>query len=76
MEKIKISAVGVKFKDLPKNTPSTLIYKIDEKELVLEVENFEPLMICCDDCGGEKLVKEGTLFRCVNCNHLSLIGFA
>jgi hypothetical protein len=76
MEKIKISEVRKKFKDLPKNTPSTLRYKADDRELFLKVEGFEPLKICCDICGGEKSVKEGVLFRCFNCDSLFLIGHA
>lgn len=75
MEKIKITEVGSKFKDLPKNTPSTLRYNLENRTIVLEVEGFEPLLICCNNCEDEKFVQEGALSRCINCNSLFLVGF-
>lgn len=76
MEKIKIKEVGDKFRNLPSDTPSSLKYNLNETQLILEIKDFEHLIVCCDDCGCDKLVKEGVLFRCINCNSISLIGFS
>lgn len=75
MDKIKISEVGTKFKDIPKDTLSKLRYEINEKKLILEVFGFAPLLVCCDSCGKDNLVKEGAMFRCLGCNSLFLVGF-
>lgn len=75
MEKVKISEIGTKFNGLSKNTPSKLRYNPTEKTLILEVLGFEPLSVSCSDCNNEKLLSEGAMFRCLNCNHLFLVGF-
>jgi hypothetical protein len=75
MEKIKVTKVGLRFKELSQNTPNTLRYSKEDRTIILEVEGFEPLLICCDNCEGEKFVQEGAMSRCINCNSLFLIGF-
>jgi hypothetical protein len=75
MEKVKVTEVGEKFKDLPRETPSTLRYNPKTRNMILEVKGYDPVLICCDHCGGDKFVPEGALVRCIYCNHLFLIGF-
>ncbi len=75
MEKIKIGEVGTKFKELPKDTLSRLKYNQEERKLTLEIFGFTPFLVCCTTCESEKFVKEGALFRCLECNSLHLIGF-
>lgn len=73
MEKVKVTKVGNKFKGLPKNTPCTLRYNSQDRTMILEVKGHDPVLICCDNCEGDKFVLEGALSRCIKCNHLFLI---
>ena len=75
MEKLKVSEVNSKFKDIPKNTESNLCYNQTNREITLDVKNKGSFLICCDKCGENSFVQEGAMSRCLKCNSLFLIGF-